>query len=142
MADLQGIPLKGIYVLKAVKKFAVVADLPKKEEFTKANFLFLQLGNTAELIKYGKTENETAKSDWAFFESPSAPPLEDTKEEARILLLSKTRQLKRLISLLKEKCRTVDYDLTKLPENDALNDGQICGVLLTKEETVAAIRKK
>jgi hypothetical protein len=141
-ADLQAIPLQGIYFLKTAKKFAVVVDLPKPEEFTKAHFLFLAAGNTAEIIKYGKAEDETAKSDWAFFENPGAPSLEETKDEARTLLISKSRQLKRLVSLLKAKCRTVDYDITKLPEKDVLNDGQMCAVLLTKEETEEAIRTK
>jgi hypothetical protein len=50
VADMQGIPLKGIYFLRAAKKFAVVADLPKTDQFTKAHYLFLAAGNTAELI--------------------------------------------------------------------------------------------
>jgi hypothetical protein len=143
MAILQGIPLRGIYFLKESKKFAVIVDLPPDvKSFTKAHFLFLAGGNTAELIKYGNADEGTAKSDWTFFDNPNAPPLETTMEEARSLLLSRNRQMKRLVSLLKAKCRGVDYDITKLPEADPLSNGAMCNVLLSKEETDEAIRKK
>jgi hypothetical protein len=115
---------------------------PSVENFTKAHFLFLAAGNTAECIKYGIAEDATAKSDWSFFDNPGAPPLEETREEAHSMLLSKNRQLKRLVSLLKAKCSAVDYDITKLPEADPLKNGETCNVLLSKEETEEAIRRK
>src|SRR5712671_6633242 len=106
MAVLQGIPCYGIYYEKDSRKFcALIEPLPPPAHFSKKHYLFLAASSAAEQIKYGDQDDDGAKSDRADFESLGAPTFQETLDEARVVLLGKARQLKRLVSKLKAKVR-------------------------------------
>jgi hypothetical protein len=142
MAVLQGIPCHGIYYEKTMKKFCAVNDLPQPSEYSKKHFLFLTASSAAELIVYGDQDEDGARSDRLAFQNAGAPPIQETLNEAHAILRENKRKLKRLISMLKAKCRQADLNLNTLPEVGMDGSTRKFAVLLSKQELEDAVRSK
>jgi hypothetical protein len=142
MAVLQGIPCHGIHFDKTANKFCAITDLPPESEYSNKHYLFLTASSAAELVVYGDQDEDGAKSDRMSFQNAGAPSLQDTLHEAHAVLLGNKRQLKRLVSKLKAKCREVDLNLTALPETGMDGSDHKFGVLLPKQELEDAVRSK
>lgn len=140
MAVLQSIPCHGIYYEKASGRFCAIADLPPDSELSNKHYLFLAASSAAELIIYGDEDGDGANSDRKPFANPGAPPFEVTAKEAYAIVLGKKRQLKRLISTLKSKCRQVEYDLAALPEKHMDGTNLAYAVLISREELESAVQ--
>lgn len=141
MAVLKGIPCHGIFYQKQSGKFCALVDLPSSAEFSQEHYLFLAASSAAELLIYGNVDDDGAKSDRSFFASSGAPPLAETAREALAIVSSKKRQLKRLVSSLKAKCRLADYDLLALPEKRMDGTDLSYAELLSKEELESAVNR-
>ena len=143
MAVLQDIPCHGIcceFQNEGVK-FCAIADLPIPTLYNEGHYLFLTAGSAAEQIVYGNRDEEAAKSDVRDFATSGAPPLQETINDAHSILLSKTRQLKRLVSKLKAKMRQADFDVGNLPEVGMKGSIKRYGVLLSKQEVEDCVRR-
>jgi hypothetical protein len=142
MAVLQGIPCHGVHFDKTANRFCAITDLPPESEYSNKHYLFLTASSAAELVVYGNQDEDGAKSDRMSFQNAGAPSLQDTLSEAHAVLLGKKRQLKRLVSKLKAKCREVDLNLIALPETGMDGSDHKFGVLLSKQELEDAVRLK
>jgi hypothetical protein len=141
MAVLTDIPCNGICYSKTDKKFCTQVMLPSSTEYSKSHYLFLVAGSAAELIIYGDQDEGAARSDRVAFSEACAPPLDETVNEARAILQSKSRQLKRLRSMLKAKVRQADYNVSLLPEIGMDGSDAKFAVLLTEAELEDAVRR-
>jgi hypothetical protein len=142
MAVLQEIPCDGICFDKTANKFCTLAHLPPSEQYSPEHYLFLTAGSAAERIVYGNQDEDAAKSDRKGFSSPTAPPVGLTVDGAYEILSKKGRQLKRLVSLSKEKCRQADFNLGALPERVMEGSDRKYGILISKEELEDAVQRK
>jgi len=141
MAVLRGIPCHGVFYEKHSGKFCALTNLPPSAEFSHGHYLFLAASSAAELVIYGNVDDDGAKSDRSFFAHPDAPSLTDTASEALTIVSTKKRQLKRLVSNLKAKCRRVDYNLLALPEKRMEVTNLTCATLLSREELESAVNR-
>jgi hypothetical protein len=142
MAVLQGIPCHGIYYELDSNKFcALIEPLPPPSEFVKRHYLFLAASSAAEEIIYGSPDEDGAKSDKTDFQNPGAPSFDETRSEARGILLGNVRKLRRLVSKLKAKARAADYDLVRLPQVGMDGSDKKYAVLISREETMEAVQK-
>jgi hypothetical protein len=141
MAVLKKIPCHGIFYEKQSGKFCALTDMPSSTELSQEHYLFLTASSAAELLIYGNVDDDGAKSDRSFFANPGAPPLTETAQEAMAIVSNKKRQLKRLVSSLKAKCRRVDYNLLALPEKRMDGTNLIYAILLSREELESAVNR-
>jgi hypothetical protein len=143
MAVIQGIPCHGIAFQKHPDGGMFCSLLPPvdPEQRSKKEYLISAAGVAAEQLVYPGRDSEGAGADRRDFNSLSAPPFDDTVREAYEILLGQKRKLKRLVSMLKSKARTVDFDLARLPE--AGMDGSEIRylILLSKEELETAVQR-
>jgi hypothetical protein len=143
MAVLQGIPCHGIFYNKTINKFCVLADVPADfNEYSKKDYLFSMASSAAEKVIYGDLDEEGAKSDRAPFESPGAPPVQETFNEAHDIVSSNKRKLKRLVSKLKASCKKVNLNMALLSETVTNSTGHKFGTLLSKEDLEDAVNSK
>lgn len=141
MAVLQNIPCHGIYFQKNTNKFCALTNLPPESEYSKEHYLFLTASGAAERIIYGNEDEDGAKADRSAFKNPGAPSLEETIDEAEAILQKNKRQLKRLVSMVKAKCRQADLNLNTLPEMNMEGTDKKFAVLLSKDELENAVRR-
>jgi hypothetical protein len=144
IAVLQGIQCHGIFWNKTVNKFCVLSDVPSDfTQYSKNDYLFSAAGSAAEIVVYGgDPDDDAAKSDRLPFETAGAPLLKDISDEAHSIVLQNKRKLKRLVSLLKVKCKRVDLNLGVLSEDVTNSTGNKFGTLLSKQELETAVRSK
>jgi hypothetical protein len=136
MAVLQGIPCEGIYLERISGKFCTLTPLPSPGELSRKDYLFIAASTAAEIILYKSPKLEGAESDRKYFEISGAPSRDEVVSEALAILLSRRKQLERLVSLLKTKVRESDSDLTRLPTTGTDN---AFAVLLSKKELEEAL---
>jgi hypothetical protein len=157
MAVLQGIPCHGICFEKDSGTFCTLTPLPSPGELSKKDYLFFAASTAAELLlcRFAVPDaldaiehTEAASTSWTqlgaasdsnYFQAPGAPSREETVGEALTILLSRTKQLQRLASLLKNKVRESDYDLSRLPVMGREGSGKKFAVLLSKKELEDAL---
>lgn len=70
----------------------------------------------AELLIYPDRNSEGAVADREDFNASDASSFDDTVSEARQILAAEGRALETLISKLKTRVKSVDFDLSRLPE--------------------------
>ena len=118
IAVLQAIPCHGIFWNKTINKFCVLADVPADfNEYSQSHFLFSTAGSAAETVIYGDKDEDAAKSDKLPFETANAPAFERVLDEAHDIVSTNRRKLRRLVSLLKAKCKQVNLNLGLLNES-------------------------
>ena len=141
MAVLQGIACRGIYFDRTEAKFCAVPVMPEPSGYSREHYLILTSGSAAEIIIYGDMDEEGATSDRVVFQNTGAPSLQETVDEAQRILTDKKRQLKRLVSMLKAKCREVNLNLGDLPETVVDGSTHKFVTLIPKEELEDAVQR-
>lgn len=140
IAVLQGITCHGVFWNKTVNKFCVLADVPADfSQYSKNHFLFSTGGSAAETVIYGDNDEDAAKSDRLPFDTAGAPTYEQTLREAHDLVSKSEHKARRLVSLVKAKCKQVDLNLGVLEENVTNASGHRFGTLLSKAELEDAV---
>jgi hypothetical protein len=97
-------------------------------------------GLGAQLLMYPGRESGGADRDREDFSELSALSFEAAVTESSAILLKEKRKLKRLVSMLKQRVRSVDSDLRRLPEEQI--DGKLYGVLLSKSDLHEALTRR
>ena len=141
MALVQGIPCHGIFAVKEHLKFcAIYGSYPPGR--SKNDYLVSAAGVAGELVMYPNQESEGGGADRAFFDSPGAPPFEETVQEAREILSGLQRTLEAITFKLKEKIRSVKCDLDLLPDVGMNGSPDRFLILLRDEELRAVVSPK
>jgi hypothetical protein len=86
--------VEGIAYCTKDQKYITVVNGPGSDNLSKNFYLFLAGGMAAELLIYNDYNRDTAKKDLEFFENPSAPPLQQTIDEAKSVLADYTQQIR------------------------------------------------
>ena len=140
MALLQGIPCHGIYFERGEDggRFCALFANPSDKR-SKKDYLVSAAGVAAELLIYPNQNSEGAEADHADFGSSDAPSFEDIVNEACLILAVERRRLENLISKLKTRVRSVDFDLSRLPEVGMDGSDRRYLTLLNEKELEACI---
>jgi hypothetical protein len=141
MALLQGIPCHGIYFERGedgAGQFCALFANPSDKRSNK-DYLVSAAGVAAELLIYPNQNSEGAEADRADFGSLGAPSFEDIVNEACLILSGERRRLENLISKLKARIRSVDFDLGRLPEVGMDGSDRRYLTLLNEKELEACI---
>lgn len=139
MALLQGIPCSGIYFERGDGKFCAVLASPS-DTMSNEDYLVSAAGVAAELLVYQNSNSDGAAADRADFVSPDAPSFDEKVNEARLILSGEMVTLETIISILKARVRSVEFDLSCLPEVGMDGSANRYLTLLSKEKLEAAVR--
>jgi hypothetical protein len=148
MAVLQGITCHGICFETNSGTFCTVTPFRSPGELSKKDYLFFAASTAAELLLCRFPDAEAAGTSWIqlgaatdsnYFQTPGAPSREETVGEAVTILLGRIKQLQRLASLLRNKVRERDCDLSRLPLLGKEASGKKFVVLLSKKELEDAL---
>jgi hypothetical protein len=138
MALVHGITCHGIFAEKEDLRFcAIYGSYPPGR--SKNDYLVSAAGVAGELVMYPNQESAGGGADRAFFNSPDAPPFEETVQEAREILSGLKSKLEALTSKLKEKIRSVNCDLDLLPDVGMDGSPERFLILLGDEELNAIV---
>ncbi len=140
MALLKGIPCHGIYFERGGGKFCAVFASPS-DKWRNEDYLVSAAGVAAELLVYRNQNSDGAAADRADFASPNAPSFDEKVKEACLILSVEMVTLKRIISSLKARVRSVGFDLSCLPEVGMDGNDNRYLTLLGKAELEAAVRR-
>jgi hypothetical protein len=142
VAALLSIPCDGISYQKDFDGGRFCAEFPggHSAAVSKEECLVSAAGAAAELLVHPDRESEGAAIDREDFNESSALSFDEAMTEAHALLLKQKRKLRRLVSILKQRVRGVDFDLARLPEKQL--DGKLYGVLLSKEDLHEALTRR
>lgn len=140
MALLQGIPCHGVYFEKGTGggRFCALSANPSDKRSNK-DYLISAAGVAAELLIYPNQNSEGAEADRKDFGSLDAPSFEGTVNEACLILSGERGRLENLISELKTRVRSVDFDLGRLPEVGMDGSDRRYLTLLNEKELEACI---
>jgi hypothetical protein len=141
MALLQGIPCRGIYFERGADggRFCALLADPSDKQSNK-DYLVSAAGVAAELLVYPNRNSDGAEADRADFGSSGGPSFEEIVDQARLILSGEMVMLEKLISILKARVSSVDFDLSSLPEVRVNGDGNRYLTLLSEEELETAVR--
>jgi hypothetical protein len=140
MALLQGIPCHGIYFERGEdggRFCALFANCSGKR--SKQDYLVSAAGVAAELLIYPDRNSEGGEADRDDFSASDAPSFDDTVSEARHILTAEGRALETLISKLKTRVKSVDFDLSRLPEVGMDGNDRRYLILLDENELKALV---
>jgi len=140
MALLQGIQCHGIYFERGEdggRFCALFANC--SGERSKKDYLVSAAGVAAELLIYPDRNSEGAEGDREDFNASDAPSFDDTVSEARQILAAEARALETLISKLKTRIKSVDFDLSRLPEVGMDGNDRRYLILLDENELKALV---
>jgi hypothetical protein len=138
MAVLRGIPCYGIFFDRGLERFCAVTG-DNCGDHSKDNYLVSVAGAAAESLIYPDRISEGTGADDADFDSSNAPPREEIENEALLILSEEKRNLESLISALKAKIKSVDFDLARLPEVGMDGSDKRYMTLLDRRELEACI---
>ena len=138
MALLRGIPCYGIYFERGQGRFCAITG-NSSGNHSKDDYLVSVAGAAAELLVYPDRISEGTGADDADFDSLDAPPREEMESEARLILSREKGNLESLISALKAKIKSVDFDLGRLPEVGMDGSDRRYLALLNEKELEACI---
>jgi hypothetical protein len=110
--------VKGIAFCTTDERYITEVDGPGSDNCSKNFYLFIAGGMAAELLIYGKYEQGTAAKDKAFFDNPDAPLLQQTTDEAKIILSSYIKQIRHLKDCLMMK----DVDKGGIPDETVIGN--------------------
>jgi len=117
MALLQGIPCHGIYFERDQDGGRFCASFANpSDQRSKSDYFVSAAGVAAELLIYPNQNSGGAEADREDFCASDAPSFEGMASEARQILAGQRGKLENLISKLKARVRSVDFDLSRLPE--------------------------
>lgn len=135
MALLQGIPCHGIYFERGEgggRFCALFANSSGRR--SRKDYLVSAAGVAAELLIYPDRNSEGAEADREDFDASDAPSFDDTVSEACQILATEGRTLENLISKLKTRVKSVDFDLSRLPEVGMDGNDRRYLILLDEDE--------
>jgi len=141
MALLQGIPCFAICAEKEELMFCTSYAGSPADQMTHKDYLVSAAGTAAERLVYPGRPTEGDRRDLADFDSPNAPPWEETVTEAYAILSRDRSKLDNLISMSKTKVRNVGYDLDSLPEVE-MNGSEIRFLIILNEQELKSVLTK